>query len=452
MEFNLYQSSQWSNTRKIFFYFFFVFVTLYAFPFPIDFFISILQRFLTFSYEISNWEWINTINEALNAIVNSWTKLWEWFIPKFGDTILRLETPATPFANGSGDTTYDYVNLFVKLIFSCVGCIIWYFFGKNKTNHFKLYTFLITGIRYYLAFMLLNYGFIKVIQLQFSYPNLMRLTEPYGQSSPMGLAWTFMGYSYGYNVFTGSCEIIAGLFLFFRRTKTFGAIMATLVFMNIFVMNLCFDIPVKLFSGTLLAFSIFIASDDFYRLLHFFFKNKAIAPYQSPSYFENHKWEKQFVWIKYMAIAFMLYTNTADSIQGYYEYGKGKPKAPLRGIYNLESKMVNQDTVPLIYGDTTTIKQIIVDYKDYARVKLLNDSLKSYIFNVDSLKHQIELYPYNDTLIKHKYKYTFKDKVLTLRGKFKKDSVHMTFKQYDENKFLLHKRGFHWVNEYPMNR
>jgi hypothetical protein len=38
-----------------------------------------------------------------------------------------------------------------------------------------------------------------------------RLLKPYGESSPMGLLWTFMGYSTGYNLFTGGAEALGGL-------------------------------------------------------------------------------------------------------------------------------------------------------------------------------------------------------------------------------------------------
>ena len=76
------------------------------------------------------------------------------------------------------------------------------------------------------VFTLLSYGTIKIIQTQFPFPSFDRLLERYGDSSPMGLLWTFMGYSRPYNFLAGACEASGGLLLFFRRTTTLGALVA----------------------------------------------------------------------------------------------------------------------------------------------------------------------------------------------------------------------------------
>ncbi len=61
---------------------------------------------------------------------------------------------------------------------------------------------------------------------QFIFPAPTRLAEVYGDASPLGLLWTFMGYSTPYNVFTGLVEAGAGWPLLFRRTVTAGALLA----------------------------------------------------------------------------------------------------------------------------------------------------------------------------------------------------------------------------------
>ena len=54
------------------------------------------------------------------------------------------------------------------------------------------------------------YGFAKVIPSQFTTPGLGRLLTPYGDSSPMGLVWTFMGFSPVFTIFTGAAEALGG--------------------------------------------------------------------------------------------------------------------------------------------------------------------------------------------------------------------------------------------------
>ncbi len=69
---------------------------------------------------------------------------------------------------------------------------------------------------------MINYGAVKVIKAQFPNPTLDRLLQPFGDASPMGLLWTFMGASESYNIFTGAGELIGGLLLTTRRTTLLG--------------------------------------------------------------------------------------------------------------------------------------------------------------------------------------------------------------------------------------
>ena len=128
----------------------------------------------------------------------------EWlhqFIPWVGDLVFGVEI--TTFTNGSGDTTYDYVLSFVMLVLAVVGGAIWSLLDRNKLSYVKLYYWLSVAVRFYVGLMLINYGLVKVIKLQFSYPSFHKLLQDYGDSSPMGLAWTFLGFSKGYNLFIG---------------------------------------------------------------------------------------------------------------------------------------------------------------------------------------------------------------------------------------------------------
>lgn len=121
----------------------------------------------------------------------------EWlhhFIPWVGKKILHLSYDITVFTNGSGDTTYDYVILFVILVISLTGTLIWSIVDRRNRNYQTLYYWLTVAIRFYVGLMLINYGLVKVIKLQFSYPGVYRLGQLYGDSSPMGLAWTFWAF------------------------------------------------------------------------------------------------------------------------------------------------------------------------------------------------------------------------------------------------------------------
>jgi hypothetical protein len=86
----------------------------------------------------------------------------------------------------------------------------------------------------------------------------------------MGLMWTFMGASRGYEIFSGLAEVTTGLLLLFRRTSTIGALIAAGVMLNTVVMNFCFDVPVKLYSMHPVLMALFLLIPDMPTIWNFF--------------------------------------------------------------------------------------------------------------------------------------------------------------------------------------
>lgn len=141
--------------------------------------------------------------------------------------------------NGSGDSTYHYLQLLCTFILSIVIFITWSICDRKRPGYDDFLYWLQVVIRYVLAFYMIIYGSSKLFMLQFRAPSLFQLVQPYGYSSPMGLAWRFMGYSYAFNVFTGLAEALGGFLLLFRPTKTFGALFCMTVLTNVAAMNFC---------------------------------------------------------------------------------------------------------------------------------------------------------------------------------------------------------------------
>jgi hypothetical protein len=121
-----------------------------------------------------------------------------------GTNILSISYEITILPNGSGDTTYNYVLIFIFMMMAIIGTGIWTLFDYKRTHYEKLWYWFVIVLRYYLGTVLLTYGFIKIIQTQFPAPSLETLLQPYGESTSMKLLWTFMGYSKAYNVFVNA--------------------------------------------------------------------------------------------------------------------------------------------------------------------------------------------------------------------------------------------------------
>ena len=160
-----------------------------------------------------------------------------------GNTLLGIDYTYDVSGFGSGDNTYAYVTLFINVLLAIIMSLLWIVLDRNRKSHNKLMYWFIVILRVYLIFFMFTYGFVKIIQLQFPYPSLTRMMEPLGNFSPMGLAWTYLGYSKGFNLFMGIMEISGGLLLIPRRTSTLGAFVTMGVMTHVAVMNSCTTYP-----------------------------------------------------------------------------------------------------------------------------------------------------------------------------------------------------------------
>jgi len=392
------------------------------------------------------------------------------FVPWVGAHILHLDKPIVIAITGSGDTRYDYVMLLLIVVTSVFGTLVWSITGRNTSNYNKQLYWLVVVVRYYVAFTMISYGFYKVIKLQFPAPTFSRLLEPVGKLSPMGLAWTYMGYSRGFNYFTGAIEIITGLLLFNRKTGTLGACVGLIVAINIMAINYCFDVPVKLLATMLTVMCLFLVLKDSDRLLKFFVKNRETLPANiTPRRFKA-KWKNTaLIIIKYLLILYVLYFGLVDALAREKLRGRKARKPPLYGVYNVAAFIKNKDTLKQV-TDTSRWRRFMISRAGVAQIQMMDDSVIDYSFTPDLKKHTIVAHTYADTADKFHLMYNltkpglaelknFKGvnntdtaTYLVIKGIWKKDTVEVWMRRLDPNGFPLLQRGFHWVSDAAYNK
>src|SRR4029079_8034538 len=113
-------------------------------------------------------------------------------------------------------------------------------------------------------------------------PPLQRLVEPFGNFTPMGVLWSSIGASPGYERFAGSMEATAATLLFMPPTATLGAAVAFADAVQILMLNLTYDVPVKLFAFHLLLLSLFLLAPEIPRILNVFVFDRATLPSTPP--------------------------------------------------------------------------------------------------------------------------------------------------------------------------
>jgi len=422
--------TSWKLSTKILFRFFFVYLFLNIFPFPF-YYIGLIPG----------------LGSVFSFYYDGLDQLCIWA----GKHILNIpyELPMGP--TGSGDTTTDYVFQFVTLLLTIITTIIWSIIDFKRSNYNKLLLYTRTLVRYYLITTMFSYGFSKAFTLQFSELKNIDLIKTFGNQSPMGLMWNFMEYSDTYTRFSGYAEIIAGILLIFRKTTILGAFMVVAVMFNVFMINMSYDIPVKLYSGLLTIMGVFLLTPDIKNILNFFVLNKEVKPKELPQYFTKKKLKIAAISIKIIVIGYLFYTNIKGSIEGEKQWGKKAPKSALFGIYEVTEFIKNNDTMPPLTTDTIRWKRLIVD-KRYSNIQTMNETFIRLKEKTDSTSQKLNLISYGDSADIRSFSYRINDSIYIFEGTYKCDNLKIVTKKKERSEFPLINRGFHWINEKPFNR
>ena len=408
-----------------FLFYFFVFI----FPFPIN--------YLPFIKVASHW----------------YDKIFGFFIAWTGRHIFHLSFPLAPVNSGSSDTTYNYIQLFLSVALAMVITIVWNVTNLKKKDNGVILHWIMIYIRYFFAITMIRYGLEKIIKMQFPFP-FYSLNETYGESSPLRLFVTFMGYSRTYNFFIGAGEIITGILVLFKKTTTLGALLGLAILSNVVMLNFCFDGSVKLYATHLLVIALFIAAPDTKRLFIFFIQNKSAPAANIQPRFQNQNVNTIWYAAKFLLTLCIVYSLIGIVRQKYYFYGDGAfAKTPLFGIYRVETFVKNNDTLQPLLTDATQWKMLNIIYSKQATIKMMDDSLKVCTIFIDTTKKKMQLVDDNDSTYKVAFSYTKQDSVhLAVIGKIKEDSVYILLQKQNINQYELLNRGFHWINESPYKK
>ena len=381
-------------------------------------------------------------------------KLWRIVVPWFAKNILQLEKDITIFTNGSGDTTYNFVSLLVFALIAAIVTMIWTAINPQKPQDSKLLDPLVVLVRYYIIFQMVTYGLAKLFYLQFQEPMFSRLIQPYGESSPMGLLWTFMGFSKGYTIMAGAAEFLGGMLLLFRKTRTLGAMVVFGVMFNVMAMNFFYDVPVKILSSHLVFLSVFLLVLDGRRLLNFLILNKEAPAREINHFITNPKIRRIKDYIKWGLVSIGLGLAFYQMFNLVSQYGPAAEKPPLYGLHEVESFERNGEIIPPLTTDSTRWDKLIIQRAGAARVHFMPNNRQFYDFKPDSLENFLLINVSGDTtgMVDTLFFTQPDSSLLELEGILASDTLKVRLKTRQKNSFLLMNRGFHWVSEYPHNR
>lgn len=407
--------------------------------------------FVYFFFEIAPWTWLNGV-PGFNFVIKYYLQVMDWLVHLGNAKLFHVREVLVP-ENGSGDTSWGWAELWLLLTLAGLGCLIWSVLDRKRANYTHLNYWLCLFVRYYIAYVAFIYGIEKVFAMQMLFPSLHQLATPLGDLLPMRFSWLFIGYSTPYQVFSGIMEVTAGLLLLWRRTASLGAFVATGVFINVMMLNLCYDIPVKIFSMQMVFLCLFLLLNESKRFVCFFILNKPADPCSIYHFEYTKKWMRisrivlKLVFIV-IAVGFQI-----NNDWGYFKsvHKEVKQQAIKNGVYEVTGYSVNN--TQLLPTDSMRWKDAVFENGTGSTVVAdtsfrLRYGRAYFGFKADSAQHKITITKSLDGSVIYNFDYVLPDTgSVRLTGKTRQGDVVIDLKR-TKRYFQLAEKQFHWLSEH----
>jgi uncharacterized membrane protein YphA (DoxX/SURF4 family) len=412
----------WNLATRLAFRLVFAYEIIYSFPFPLNLVAGFDRAF--------GW------HEMLFARITVFT----------GAHILHLSRPLAYSPYAGGDSLFGWVQSLAQLMLAVAACVIWSLLDRKRPNYRSMQEWLWLYVRLVLGAAMISYGAIKIIKVQFPDLFLWRLLSPYGDSSPTGLLWSFMGYSRTYNLFTGLVELVGGALLFVPRLATLGALLSVGAMANVFMLNLSYDVPVKLYSFNLLLMGLYLMAPEGRRLLNVFVLNRATAPLTHAPLFQR-RWLNNGMLA--LQLGLLLYVGASELYQSHKRYtqsGDGAPPPPLFGVYNVDEFIVDGQARPTVLTDDARWRRVTFERYNLMAIFPGDSPVQRYKVKLDPSKHSLQL----GKIVPGSWQASFSFEEnsptqLTLRGEMDGRQIQASLRRVELKSLPLYENGFHWI-------
>ncbi|MFZ4106494.1 hypothetical protein [Flavobacterium sp.] len=340
-------------------------------------------------------------------------KDWQFELTKiiFSKPIAIIQTHFFPKALQVIDFSSDTIglNLLLALLFLLAIVIVLLLnFLKIKTNKIIFISRVISC--YYIAFILLNYGFDKVDKTQFYLPEPNVLYTSFGNLSKDILYWSTLGTSHFYSISMGIIEVFTAILLLIKRTRIVGLLFSIGIFVNIILINFGFDISVKTFSVFLLLATLFSVYPNLKKLINFlvFQRKEQLMPHKQS--IVNNPFLK--IWTKSIVVG-LLFLQVLFPYLKTQNFNDDLQSRPfLHGAYQVNQFIVKSDTLKT--SDFPILK-IFIHRNNYIIFQGKNNEMTDYHFEIDTIKKQLLLQDYQKNNSCVNYDYVKKDSIFKLK-------------------------------------
>lgn len=235
----------------------------------------------------------------------------------------------------AGNDSYGWVKYFCTLAFAAAGAAVWSVLDRKRLWHERLHPWLRLLLRYHLAGAMIQYGAIKVIPSQMiAPPPLGAVQQRLGDIFPNHVLWWTVGASPAFETASGLAELLGGVLLLVPRTTLLGALISAANMLFVFLLNMCYDVPVKLGSLSLLIMAVVLVAPDLPRLAGVFLFHRRVERSRVPPLFRNR-------WLALIPHV-LLFVWGLTAVKAGLEWGAERyksmnpPRSPLYGVWAVE--------------------------------------------------------------------------------------------------------------------
>lgn len=363
-----------------------------------------------------------------------------------------LGAPATLAltSTGSGDRAIDWAGALCALGFAALVTAVWTGLQPRPRSDRWLRQWSQFGAAAMLGSIMVSYGMMKVFPVQMPAPSLMRLLEPLGQFSPMGVLWTFMGVSPGYQTFTGLVEFAGGVLLFWSRTTVLGALLCLMAAGQIFALNLAYDVPVKLFSLHLILLALFLLAPHAARLVRAVMHDASVVPPDTSA--TGFRRRRRWLMGRTVLAVLVVLAATNTAYQSWRRVGPNAPRSPLYGIWDVVELRVAGVVRPPLVTDQQRWRRLVFDHPAVAAFQRMDDTLDVRRVKVDTEARRIDLLGLDGGVAGQLQYDDATTSMMALSGSVDGQTTVIRLERVDHTQFTLLQRGFRWVQDRPFNR
>ena len=357
-----------------------------------------------------------------------------------GTAVFGIDVPLDDISGG--ETIFFWIQTFWVLIVATAATAVWSLLGRRRDQYESWLPWCRLAVRLALAASLFEYGMTKVIPTQFPPPPLTALVTPVGDLTLSALLWTTIGSSPAYEIATGCVELLAALLLLVPRTAVAGAVVGFIALAQVLLLNLTFDIGVKLVTFHLIVLSLIVLAPEARRIA-----NALVGVPVGAASMTRIASSRLGTVLQLAFGAYLLVTLAYINWSFWQVGGGGQPRSPLYGIWNVERMSIDGQSRPSELNDyDRRWRRVVFDTVNSVAFQRTDESFAKYGIAIDRGSNTFSLTKGGSRTWSSRFTFdrAGADK-MTIRGEMDGHQIEADLQRVDFAAFPLLNSSFRWV-------